>query len=134
MVRPTRLATRWRTGKAGTDGRVAGLLRELVRAKGRDRVVGIVDQVLKMRTAGVKPAAHIYNVLIEACGVARDISKAFEVFADMKAAKVTPAAGTYTALINACGAAGDLSKAFEVVAERPPPPPSSPIRQDLHAS
>ena len=71
-----------------------------------------VNILTDMREYGRNLGTVSYNAAIDACGKAKQVGRALELFDELVAAGNVPDAVTYTALIDACGRAGLLDQAF----------------------
>lgn len=71
-----------------------------------------VDILYDMKGKGRNMGTVSYNAAIDACGKAKRVDRALELFDELVAAGNVPDAVTYTALIDACGRVGMLDMAF----------------------
>jgi pentatricopeptide repeat protein len=75
-----------------------------------------VNSIAEMREAGHTLSTVSYNAAIDACGKAKQVGRALELFDELVAAGNVPDAVTYTALIDACGRAAMLDNSFALFA------------------
>jgi len=109
---------------AATFGSTAGH-RNAVRAVGEDRLLRVFLCFADMRAAGVEPDRVTYNVLLNACAVARaGPERAMAIFDAMVAEGISPDVISYTSLIKAiCASAPTAGGGAGTGAGVSPPPP-----------
>ena len=71
-----------------------------------------VATIAEMRQEGTPLSTVSYNAAIDACGKAKQVQTALELFDELHQVGNVPDAVTYTALIDACGRVGLLDQAF----------------------
>lgn len=71
-----------------------------------------VATITDMRNEGTPLSTVSYNAAIDACGKAKHVDRALELFDELYRVGNVPDAVTYTALIDSCGRAGFLDQAF----------------------
>mmetsp|Transcript_43754 Transcript_43754/g.71139 ORF Transcript_43754/g.71139 Transcript_43754/m.71139 type:complete len:686 (+) Transcript_43754:154-2211(+) len=89
------------------------LERILKRLSDQDRLNEAVRVFDAAVAGGTRVSVICCNVVINACGKARQIVKAFEYFKVMRRMGLSPGVVTYSSLINACSKVRDLEGAFE---------------------
>ena len=68
-----------------------------------------------MLSVGVQPNLITFNTLIDACGRAHNLEKAFQVFKLVRQCHWSPDANTYAAMIDLCAKVGEVDAALELL-------------------
>lgn len=103
-------------GQSGSPATLRTAHQRILAAKKEGHWQDALNIIAEMRGQGHTLGTVSYNAAIDACGKAKQVTRALELFDELVAAGNVPDAVTYTALIDSCGRAGMLDQAFALFA------------------